>query len=96
MAAFKDGDASAIAALYTRDGQVLPPNSDFVSGTQAIQALWQAHFDRGIHEAKLESLEIEPCGDTAVEVSEFTLHAATGRVLEEENHVVIWKRETGQ
>ena len=35
MAAFKRGDAAGLAALYTKDGQVLPPNAEFVSGQQA-------------------------------------------------------------
>jgi ketosteroid isomerase-like protein len=32
MQAFKSGDAAGLAALYTEDGQVLPPNSDFITG----------------------------------------------------------------
>ena len=38
MAAFKRGDAAGLAALYTEDGQVLPPNADFVTGKPAIEA----------------------------------------------------------
>jgi len=36
-AAFSRGDAAGAAAMYTADGQVLPPNSEIVSGKQAIQ-----------------------------------------------------------
>ena len=39
--AFKRRDAAAVAALYTRDAQLLPPNSDFVSGGDGIRAFWQ-------------------------------------------------------
>jgi uncharacterized protein (TIGR02246 family) len=37
MTAFSRGDAAGAAAVYTDDGQVLPPNSEVVSGKQAIQ-----------------------------------------------------------
>lgn len=37
--AFKRGDATGMAALYTADAQLLPNNSDVVRGTEAIRAL---------------------------------------------------------
>jgi uncharacterized protein (TIGR02246 family) len=37
MAAFSRGDAAGCAALYTEQGQLLPPNSDVIAGKQAIQ-----------------------------------------------------------
>ena len=38
MKAFADRDAAGMAALYTRNGHLLPPSSDFVTGAAAIQA----------------------------------------------------------
>ena len=32
MATFSKGDAASMANLYTVDGQVLPPNSEIVTG----------------------------------------------------------------
>ena len=69
MAAFKRGDAAGMAALYTVNGQVLPPNGDFVTGKDAVQAFWQAIMDMGIKEVKLKIVEVEGHGDTAIEVS---------------------------
>lgn len=37
------------------------------------QIFWQALVDMGIKEAKLEIVEVEGHGDTAIEVSTFTL-----------------------
>jgi uncharacterized protein (TIGR02246 family) len=59
MTTFSQGDAAGLAALYTTNGQVLPPNSDFVTGKQAIQAFWQAILDMGIKEVKLEVVEVQ-------------------------------------
>jgi uncharacterized protein (TIGR02246 family) len=96
MAAFKRGDAAGLAALYTENGQVMPPNGDFVAGKGAIQSFWQAVMDMGIQEAKLEIVEVEAHGDTAIEISTFTLHGEGGQVLDKGKYVVIWKREEGQ
>jgi len=40
-AAFAKGDAAAIAAMYSADAQVFPPNSDAIKGAAAIQKVWQ-------------------------------------------------------
>lgn len=96
MENFKSGDAASLAALYTEDGQVLPPNSDFVTGHEAIQAFWQALMDMGIREAKLEILEVESHGDTATEVSKFTLLGEGKQMLNEGKYIVVWKQDQGQ
>jgi uncharacterized protein (TIGR02246 family) len=95
MAAFKKGDAAGMAALYTVNGQVLPPNGDFVTGKEAIQAFWQAIMDMGIKEAKLEIVEVEGHGDTAIEVSKYTLQGDEGQVLDTGKYIVIWKQQDG-
>jgi uncharacterized protein (TIGR02246 family) len=96
MAAFNRGDAAGLAALYTDHGQVLPPNSDFVTGKPAIQTFWQAVMDMGIKEAELETVEVEGHGDTATEVSKFTLKGEGGQVLDQGKYIIIWKQEDGQ
>lgn len=96
MAAFNRGDAAGLAALYTENGQVLPPNSDFVTGKEAIQGFWQAVMDMGIKEAELEIVEAQDHGDTAIEVSTFALLGDEGQVLDKGKYIVIWKQEDGQ
>ncbi len=48
VAAFNRGDAAGLASLYTENGQILPSNSDFITGKTAIQGFWQAVLDMGI------------------------------------------------
>lgn len=93
VAAFNKGDAAGVAALYTENGQLLPPNSDFVIGKAAIQAFWQAVMDMGIKSAQLESVEVEGHGDTAIDVGKFTLRGEGGQVLDQGKYIVIWKQE---
>jgi ketosteroid isomerase-like protein len=75
MDSFARQDSAGIAALYTGGGQLLPGNSEFVTGTAAIQGFWQGAMEMGIKTAELESVELEVHGDTAVEVGKYTLGA---------------------
>jgi uncharacterized protein (TIGR02246 family) len=90
------GDAAGAAAVYTEDAQVLPPNSEAVSGRQAIQTLWQGAIDMGIKAVNLETVEVEGHGHTAHEVGKYTLQGTEGQMLDTGKYVVIWKQEAGQ
>ena len=96
VAAFDKGDAAGVAALYAEEGQILPPNAGFMKGREAIQAFWQGAMDMGIASAKLETLEVEGHGDTAIEVGKYKLHAQDGQELDAGKFIVIWKQEGGQ
>src|SRR5262249_15004228 len=93
--AFKRGDGGAMAGLYTADGQLLPANSDFVRGRAAIRAFWQGVIDLGLKDASLETVEVEPHGDTAIEVGRYRLLAAGGAVADAGKYIVIWKNDKG-
>ena len=59
MDTFNRGDGAGMGELYTENGQLLPPNSDIVSGHSAISAFWQVAMDMGIRTAKLDTIELE-------------------------------------
>jgi len=96
MAAFARGDAAGLAALYTEEGQVLPPNGDFVTGHEQLEAFWGAVFGMGVKKAEIEMGEVEAYGDTAVEVSRFTMLGDAGQVLDKGKFIVVWKQEDDQ
>lgn len=96
METFRKGDAAGLATLYTEEGQLMPPNAGFQIGRQAIQAFWQAAMDAGIKEARIRIREVEAHGDTAIEVSDYTLHGEGGAELDAGKFIVIWKREDGR
>jgi uncharacterized protein (TIGR02246 family) len=96
MTTFSRGDTAGMATLYTESGQLMPPNSDFVTGKQALQATFQAFMDMGIKAIKLETIEAEGYGDTASEVGRYTLEDEGGQVLDQGKYIVIWKQEAGQ
>lgn len=64
-------------------------------GKQAIEAFWQGVMDMGIKNAKLDIVEVEQHGDTAIEMGQYTLSSADDQVMDTGKYVVIWKHEDG-
>lgn len=96
MSAFKRGDATAIASLYTAGAQLLPANSDFVRGTAAIRAFWKSVIDMGLKGASLETIELEDHGNTAIEIGRYRLLAADDAVADQGKYIVVWKHDNGK
>ena len=61
--AVKSEDWTALAALYTGDAVVMPPNTPMIQGREAIQA-WN-ETSPPITEFNLTIVEIDGCGDLA-------------------------------
>jgi uncharacterized protein (TIGR02246 family) len=96
MHAFEQADAAGLASLYTEDGQLLPPGGETAYGWEAIRAFWQAAMDSGVTGVRLEIAEVEDLGNTAVEVSRYTLLGAGEQVLDHGKYIVIWKHERAE
>ncbi|MGD9725834.1 MAG: SgcJ/EcaC family oxidoreductase [Nitrospiraceae bacterium] len=96
MTAFKRGDATSMANLYTAAAQLLPANSDFVRGTAAIRTFWQSVIDMGLKGASLETIELEAHGDTAIEVGRYRLLAAGDAIADQGKYIVVWKNDNGK
>jgi uncharacterized protein (TIGR02246 family) len=96
MAALAAGDGAAIAALYTEDGQLLPPATTTITGRQGIAAYWQGAIGAGVKSATLKTTEAECHDDTAHEVGEYRLMTADGKVIDAGKYIVLWKRVEGQ
>ena len=95
MDRYDAGDAAGMAQLYTSDGQLLPGGSDVVTGHEAIESFWGAVMGMGIATAKLETVELEDHGGTAIEIGRYTLGTADGATADHGKYLVIWKNEGG-
>jgi ketosteroid isomerase-like protein len=96
MAGFSLGDAAVIAACYTRDAKLFPPNSQIISGSGRIKAFWQGEMNLGIKERELETSEVESGVDLAVEVGQYRLKIQSeggDKVTETGKYVVVWKKD---
>ena len=98
MNAFQRGDAAGVAACYTTEARLLPPNGQPMTGTAAITAFWQGAMELGITAAKLETVELETRDDLAFELGQYTLTiqpAPDTTVTDVGKYVVVWKQADG-
>ncbi len=91
-AAFAAQDAAALANLYTAQAQLLPPNSDFIIGREAIQTFWQGVMDAGVAVATLTIEEAMGTDSMAVEVGRYEMSTADGSTIDEGKYIVWWQR----
>jgi uncharacterized protein (TIGR02246 family) len=89
-------DAAAIAATYTPDAQMLPANSDTISGRQAIRTLWQTWIDEDLGGLKLVPIEIRVFGNDGYDISFYELTDGSGRVTDYGKSLVVWKKLNGK
>jgi ketosteroid isomerase-like protein len=93
MAAFKRKDGAGVAALYTGDARILPPNSPMLTGRDQIEQFWKGLIQMGGENAVLETLSVESKGDVAVEVGKYSL--SVGTFNDSGKYVVVWKNDEG-
>ncbi len=89
------GNAADLADFYTDNGMLLPAGSDFIQGKRDIEAYWQVAIDMGVKNLKLDLVELEQHGDTAIEMSKYTLSSTDDQVIDQGKGVAIWKYEGG-
>ncbi len=97
--ALAQGDADAIAALYTADARLLPPNQPMLAGTQAIKSFWQGMVRLKLQQPRLETVEVaEERADIACELGRYSFIIPLpdgSTVTDVGKYLVVWKREDG-
>jgi uncharacterized protein (TIGR02246 family) len=95
-AAWNAGNAAGIAALYSYDARLLPPNGDEVQGREAIEAYWQSAIEAvpGVR-VTLETKELHNLGDVAVEVGSYANTGADGEHVDHGKYLVVWMLKDG-
>ena len=92
---FNSGNAEGVAARYTEDGAVFPPDGPRTDGRAAIQAFWKGAIDAGLTNVTLTTVEVEAGGDFAYEVGTLSLDApdkSGGVTMIKGKYVVVWKK----
>jgi ketosteroid isomerase-like protein len=89
------GDSTALAGLYAKNGAVMPAGSEPVRGTEAIAKFWQGALASGVAGIDLKTVEVYGQGMTATEVGEYALRDKAGKVLDRGKYIVIWHHADG-
>jgi uncharacterized protein (TIGR02246 family) len=90
-AAAASKDYAGMAAFYTEDAKVLPPDAPIVSGRKAIEEFWRMPANAlGLTDATLKTIDLEIAGDTAYEISEADLKLSSEQA--KVKYLVVWLR----
>lgn len=90
MSAFHQGDAQAIAELYSENAQLLPPGSPPVTGRSAIEGFWDDVLQQGLSRLELKTVELEHLGHTAIEIGRARILTEAGEVAVAPKYLVVW------
>jgi len=91
------GDAAGVAAHYTDDAALLPPNAARIDGRTGIQNVWQGLIDANVRDVAMTTQEVDVFGEVANEVGTITATAPGkdgGRAQLAGKYVAVWKRGT--
>jgi len=69
----RQGNASAIAAIYTEDAVILPPNSEMIRGRQGIEKFWKAAMQMGVKDAVFPILELSGTDEIVHTIGNYTI-----------------------
>ena len=96
--AFNRGDAASVAAMYTTDARLLPPDNRMLEGRQNIQMFWLGLINTGFQITRLETLTVEAQGNLASEIGRYTIsNRVNGQVVTYTGkYVVVWRRQSGR
>jgi ketosteroid isomerase-like protein len=96
-AGIRNGNSSAVGALYTEDALLMPPNMEMVRGRDGTTKFWDGAIKMGVKDAILSTVEVHQQGDTVEEVGNYTLKIQPqGQAPFEDKgkYVVLWKQGT--
>jgi ketosteroid isomerase-like protein len=80
-----------MAAFYTDDAKLLPPDAPIVSGRKAIEDFWRTAANAlGLTGVMLKTIDLEVTGDMACEVGEADLQLSSGQARVK--YLVVWLR----
>ena len=84
-------DYAGMAALYTNNAKVLPPDAPIVTGRKAIEEFWRTAANAlGLTDVTLKTVDLEVTSDTAYEVGEADLKLGSGQA--KVKYLVVWLR----
>ena len=96
----KAKDAAGIAALYTDDGAVMPPNAAIGKGHAAIQQTWTSLMQIPGFELTFtpEQIVVSSSGDMALDRGTYELKLAPGGTPRTDTgkYVVVWRKVGGE
>jgi ketosteroid isomerase-like protein len=94
QAAFNAGDIETLAAMYSEDARLLPPNAELSQGREAVRAAFGEMIDSGVG-IELETVEAISAGELAYRLGTYHITVAD-EVVETGKYVETWEKVGGE
>jgi len=94
--AFANGNIDALAAKYTIDAVLLPPNSEPVTGPESIAKIWEGTKGMGVSDIVFKTESAELHGNVAIEQGNYKLFANENMMIDQGKYIVIWEKQKGK
>lgn len=88
-------DAAGVAALYTEDAQLLPPDAEIVNGRAAIREFVARTNPPGSAKIEIATVETLVFGDYAYRQGTFRLQGSTTGAMASGKFIELWKKVDG-
>ena len=91
LAAFNAADASGVAAVYTLDARMMPPNSGIIEGRDGIEAFAKEFVASGA-QLSFKLLTVHESADLCAAVGEYEMEIP-GAPNDSGKFVEVWRRD---
>lgn len=91
--AFVAGDIEGVAALYTEDARLMPPNAGMAQGRQAVIEIFSQMAGLQVD---LEGVETATSGDIGYRVGTYLLTTEDGTVVDRGKFIETWRLVDGR
>ncbi len=99
--AYREGDADAVARIFSEHCWQMPPNAPPLVGREAVRRYWAEATRWGRWDFEIEAREVVVRGDIAAERGAYTLRLEAGPEApagfesgeDSGNYLVVWRRE---
>lgn len=71
--AFNTGNYDQVAALFTSDGQLMPPGREMIQGLKIIERTMRELGEAGYHDLRFETSRVTHSGDIVIESGRYTV-----------------------
>ena len=82
-------DTAAIAAIYTPNGSIMPPNAETVTGRDALEAFWVEFLASG-NIIGIKATEIRASGKIGYRVGTYTIASPHNELIDRGKYVEVW------
>mgnify|MGYP001814464313 FL=1 len=90
-AALGSGDLDGLAAIYTADARLMPPNAAIGQGGDAIRASFGPMIEAGL-KVELKTIEAVAASDLGYRTGTYSLVAPDGSVVDRGKYIEIWEK----